>query len=68
MAWALWLAAPVLTTLVVAVVTWRRGRPERIPDSDEAIRAHQAYLDALTTRARGTTRVGAADLGENADA
>jgi hypothetical protein len=57
MAWALWLAAPLVTTALVALATWRRGRPPRLPDSDEAIRAHQDYLDALTAKARGTARV-----------
>jgi hypothetical protein len=57
MSWALWLAPPVVATVLVAMWSWWRGRPARVPESDEAIRAHQAYLDALVVPARGTGRV-----------
>ena len=57
MAWVLWLAGPVVATALVALWTWVRGRPARVPDSDAAIRGHQAYLDALTADPRGTARV-----------
>jgi hypothetical protein len=56
MAWALWLAAPVLVTLVAALWSWWRGRPERVPDTHEAMQAHRDYLDALVVPARGTER------------
>jgi hypothetical protein len=57
MAWALWLAVPVVVTVLVALWAWWRGRPQRQPDTDEAMRAHRDYLDALTVPARGTHRV-----------
>lgn len=47
MAWALWLAVPVVLTLLAALWTWWRGRPARVPGTSEAMRAHQDYLDAL---------------------
>jgi hypothetical protein len=60
MAWALWLAVPVVATVLAAVGTWvsaRRAAAVRRPATAEAIRAHCAYLDALTVPARGTYRV-----------
>jgi hypothetical protein len=57
MSWALWLAAPLLATAIVAIWSWLRGRPSRVPESDEAVLAHQQYLDALIVPARGTARV-----------
>ena len=47
MTWALWLSGPVVATLVAAIWSWVRGRPEPLPDTDEAMRAHSAYLQAL---------------------
>ncbi len=47
MAWAWWLAAPVLATALVALWFWWRGRPRRQPDTDAAMREHQQFLDAL---------------------
>jgi hypothetical protein len=43
----LWLSGPVVATLVAAIWSWVRGRPEPLPDTDEAMRAHAAYLRAL---------------------
>jgi hypothetical protein len=60
MAWALWLAVPIVTTALAAVGTWwsaRRSRPARHADTDDAMQAHRDYLDALVVPARGTERV-----------
>jgi hypothetical protein len=64
MAWALWLAIPIVATLVAAVATWwpaHRARASRQPDTDTAMQAHRDYLDALVLPARGTRRVGSAE-------
>jgi hypothetical protein len=64
MAWALWLAVPVVATSAAAVLTWisaRRGRPPARPDTDTAMRAHREYLDALTVPARGSYRAAPGD-------
>lgn len=60
MAWAWWLAVPVVTTVVAAVGTWWSGhaRRRRRPGTDAAMRAHRDYLAALVEPARGTERVG----------
>jgi hypothetical protein len=58
MAWVLWLAVPVVVTLLVALWVWLRGRAPRTPSTDQAMRAHQDYLDALVVPARGSTRPG----------
>jgi hypothetical protein len=50
--WALWLAAPLVATLVAALVAWWRGRPPAPPTPAQAMRAHQRYLDALGTPPR----------------
>jgi hypothetical protein len=54
MTWAVWLAVPVVATLLAALWTWLRSRPRRLPDTAASMRAHSAYLDALgeTTRDR----------------
>ena len=52
MAWALWLAVPVVVTLLAALWSWVRSRPRRLPDTAESMRAHSAYLDALGASAR----------------
>jgi hypothetical protein len=54
-AWAIWLAAPVVLTLLVACWVWVRSRPPRAPTTAEAMRAHRDYLDALTLPARGAS-------------
>ena len=56
MAWALWLAIPVVVTMLVAVASWLRGRPARALNTDEAMRAHGDFLDALVRTARSKDR------------
>jgi hypothetical protein len=51
MAWALWLLAPVGATVLAAIASWLRSRPRRPPTTDEAVRAHSEFLDALAKRA-----------------
>jgi hypothetical protein len=58
-AWALWLAAPALATMLVAVWTWWRGRATKPPSAAEAITAHRAYLAALANQAVGAGAEGA---------
>ncbi|MCW2496638.1 hypothetical protein [Jatrophihabitans sp.] len=59
MAWAMWLAVPIGTTILAALWSWWRGRralaAQRL-DTAGAMRAHQAYLDALTIPARSSAR------------
>jgi hypothetical protein len=55
-AWALWLSVPVAATLLAALWTWWRARPQRAPTAQEAMRAHQDYLEALIVPARGVAR------------
>ena len=52
MAWAFWLAVPVVVTLLAALWSWVRARPRRLPDTAESMRAHSAYLDALGASTR----------------
>ncbi len=52
MAWAFWLAVPVVVTLLAALWSWVRTRPRRLPDTAESMRAHSAYLDALGASTR----------------
>lgn len=52
MGWAIWLAIPVVPTVIVAVLSWFRSRPMRTPDTVGAMRAHADYLDALAQTAR----------------
>ncbi len=56
MAWALWLAVPVVLTLLAALWTWWRGRPARTPGTSQAMAAHEQYLEALVRPARGARR------------
>ncbi len=56
MSWALWLAVPVVVTLLAAVATWLRSRPRRTPGTRAAVRAHGDYLDALVQTARSKDR------------
>jgi hypothetical protein len=56
-AWVLWLAVPVAATVLVALWSWWRGRPERRPTTPESMLAHAEYLNALTHSPRGTHRV-----------
>jgi hypothetical protein len=57
MSWALWLAPPLVVTVLASLWAWVRNRPVPAPATDEAIKAHQDYLDALVVPARGTARV-----------
>lgn len=66
MAWAFWLAVPVVATLLAALLTWLPGRRSaaaaaRRPDTVEAMRVHRDYLDALAVPALGTYRVAPSD-------
>jgi hypothetical protein len=47
LSWAVWLAAPVVVTVLAALILWWRGRPARPLRTAETISGHQAYLDAL---------------------
>jgi hypothetical protein len=55
-AWAVWLAVPIVVTALAALWAWWRGRPRRAPTVREAMQAHRDYLDALAVPARGTQR------------
>lgn len=54
--WVLWLAVPVAVTLIAAAITWLRGRPARELTTQQAMRAHDDYLDALTQSPRSKDR------------
>jgi hypothetical protein len=58
--WALWLAVPVGATTLAALWSWVRGwwsrRADRPLTTDEAMRAHSEYLDALAIPARSAAR------------
>jgi hypothetical protein len=56
MAWALWLAIPVVVTVLAALGSWLRGRPARALKTDESMRAHGDFLDALVQTARSKDR------------
>jgi hypothetical protein len=45
--WAIWLAVPVVVTVLAALFLWWRGRPARPLRTAQTISGHQAYLDAL---------------------
>jgi hypothetical protein len=45
--WALWLAAPLVVPILVALAMWWRGRPRRPATTRESIAGHRAYLRAL---------------------
>jgi hypothetical protein len=50
--WAIWLLAPAGATVLAALGSWWRSRPKRPLTTDEAMRAHGEYLDALVRTAR----------------
>lgn len=52
MDWVLWLAGPVVVTVLAACWTWLRGRPKPAPNTAESMQAHSDYLDALVQTAR----------------
>jgi hypothetical protein len=59
MAWALWLAVPILATALAAVGTWWSARPSgpaRRSDTADAMQAHRDYLYPLVVPARRTER------------
>jgi hypothetical protein len=43
----LWLIAPLVLPVLVAVVLWGRGRPRRPATTTESIGGYQNYLQAL---------------------
>jgi hypothetical protein len=49
----LWLAAPLVVPIVVALLMWWRGRPRRPATTYESIAGHRAYLQALDAAAHG---------------
>ena len=52
----MWLAVPVVATLLAAAWTWLRSRPAPQLSTAEAMQAHGAYLDALVETARSKDR------------
>jgi hypothetical protein len=54
--WVVWLLIPVALTVLAALVSWVRARPERAPGTGESMRAHGDYLDALSQTARSKDR------------
>jgi hypothetical protein len=54
--WVLWLALPIAATAFAALWAWWRARPAHVPSTDEAMRAHRDYLNALVIPARGAKR------------
>jgi len=56
MGWAVWLLIPVAATLLAAIGSWLRARPKKAPSTDEAMRAHGEFLDALVQTARSKDR------------
>jgi len=54
--WLLWLLAPAGAVALAAVVSWLRARPAKPLSTDDAMRAHAAYLDALGSPARSRDR------------
>jgi hypothetical protein len=57
MSWVLWLAIPAGVVVLAALLTWVRARPRRPPSVQEAMRAHEAYLDALAKPPLGRDRL-----------
>jgi len=60
MTWALWLAVPVGATTLAALAAWVHGvlvrRAARPLTTQEAVRSHADYLDALVIPARSPSR------------
>lgn len=60
MTWALWLAVPVGATTLAALAAWVRGlvvrRAARPLTTQESLRSHADYLDALVIPARSPSR------------
>jgi hypothetical protein len=51
-----WLLIPVAATVFAAIGSWLRARPRKPPTTDEAMRAHGDFLDALVQTARAKDR------------
>jgi hypothetical protein len=51
-----WLLIPAGVTVLAAVGSWWRSRPKRALNTDEAMRAHGDFLDALVQTARSKDR------------
>jgi hypothetical protein len=47
-----WLSIPVIATVLAALWTWVRNRPEPVPTTRQGVRSHLDYLDALGQRPR----------------
>ena len=56
MNWAFWLLIPVCVTMVAALGSWWLARPKRVPSTQDAMRAHDEFLDALVQAARSKDR------------
>ena len=56
MGWVVWLLIPVAATVLAAIGSWLRARPKKAPTTDEAMRAHGDFLDALVQTARAKDR------------
>jgi hypothetical protein len=56
MDWAIWLAIPVVATLLAAAWSWVRSRPAPTLSTAKSMQAHSDYLDALAETARGHQR------------
>jgi hypothetical protein len=54
--WAVWLLTPVAATVLAALGSWLRARPKKAPTTDETMRAHGDFLDALVQTARAKDR------------
>jgi len=54
--WAVWLAVPVVATLLAAAWTWLRSRPAKPLTTSQAMQEHGNYLDALVETARSKDR------------
>jgi hypothetical protein len=52
----MWLAIPVVVTVLAALASWWRARPKRALTTPEAMRAHGDFLDALAETARAKDR------------
>ncbi len=46
-AWAIWLAVPLVITLLVAIVVWWRARAPRPPTVNQTLAEHARYLSIL---------------------
>jgi hypothetical protein len=56
MGWAVWLLVPVAATVLAAFASWLRSRPAKTPNTQQAMQAHDEFLDALVQTARSKDR------------